>query len=57
MKDSFNREFTKEKIQCRYWRGTTQLEDASHNLFLEDSHGLYGGGPDRQGRKARHRNW
>ena len=48
VKDSFNRELTKEKVQCRYGRGVAELEDASHDLVLEDSHGLDGGGPDRQ---------
>ena len=44
MQDSFNWELTKEKVDCRNGRGVAQLENASHDLVLEDSHGLDGVG-------------
>ena len=50
MQHSFNWELPKQKVECRGWRGVAQFENTSHDLVLEDGHGLDVGGPDRQSR-------
>ena len=56
MQDPFNWELTKEKVECRYWPGVAELENTSHDLVLEDSHGFDGCGPNRECRETRHKN-